>query len=87
MSNDIGSIAIGKLADFVITEQNPLENFKTLYGTGHYRLNEQNEPVRTGGVKYTVKDGIVYNAAELLQDVRNIVAEAKKAPATESTTN
>lgn len=31
-----------------------------------------------GGVKYTVKDGIVYDAKALLEDVRNIVKAAKR---------
>jgi hypothetical protein len=30
-----------------------------------------------GGVKYTIKDGIVYDAKKLLADVRAMVAEAK----------
>jgi hypothetical protein len=30
-----------------------------------------------GGVKYTIKDGIVYDAKELLADVRRIVSEAR----------
>jgi hypothetical protein len=33
--------------------------------------------VRVGGVKYTVKDGIIYDAKKLLEDVRKIVAEEK----------
>lgn len=32
-SDKISSIQIGKLADFVIAEENPLKNLKVLYGT------------------------------------------------------
>jgi cytosine/adenosine deaminase-related metal-dependent hydrolase len=78
MDDRIGSIRPGKLADLVVTEYNPLQNFKVLYGTGHFRLDENNEPAHVGGVKYTIKDGIVYDAAELLRDVRQIVLEARK---------
>jgi len=58
-------------------EENPLQNLKVLYGTGAVRVNDSNEPVRVGGVKYTVKDGIVYDAKKLLQDVRTIVDQHK----------
>jgi imidazolonepropionase-like amidohydrolase len=78
MEDDLGSITIGKIADLVILEHNPLQNFKLLYGTGHYRLNDNNEAVRMGGVKYTVKDGIVYDAKALLKDVREMVKTAKQ---------
>jgi len=79
MEDRIGSIRPGKLADLVISEHNPLRNFKVLYGTGHFRLGEDNTPERTGGVRYTIKDGIVYDAGELLADVRRIVREAREA--------
>ncbi len=78
MANDIGSIRIGKKADLVIVEENPLRNFKVLYGTGHFKLDDNNQPTRVGGVNYTIKDGIVYDAKQLLNDVKVIVEKAKK---------
>lgn len=77
MSKEIGSIRVGKLADLVVVGENPLRNFKVLYGTGHLRLNDDNEAVRVGGVRYTIKDGIVFDAPQLLADVRAIVSAAR----------
>lgn len=78
MANEIGSIRVGKKADLVIVTENPLRNFKILYGTGHFRLNEENEPTRVSGIKYTIKDGIIYDVKSLLSDVRAIVESAKQ---------
>jgi imidazolonepropionase-like amidohydrolase len=77
MQDRIGSVRPGKLADLVITGHNPLRNFKVLYGTGHFRLGDDDQPQRVGGVKYTIKDGIVYDASALLGDVRKIVQNAR----------
>ena len=74
---DFGMIRPGLRADLVLVEENPLQNFKVLYGTGHLRVNMRNEVERVGGVKYTIKDGIVYDARRLLADVERMVEEQK----------
>jgi imidazolonepropionase-like amidohydrolase len=75
----IGMIRVGKLADLVIVKENPLQNFKTLYGTGTLRLNEATQKLeRVGGVSYTIKDGIVYDAKRLLAEVAEMVAAEKR---------
>jgi len=69
-----GVVRAGLLADLVIIDENPLHNLKVLYGTGAVRLNDDTgEPERIGGVKYTIKDGIVYDAKQMLRDIEAMV--------------
>ena len=76
---EFGMVRAGLLADMVIVDQNPLQNFKVLYGTGAVRLNDRTgRPERVGGVKYTIKDGIVYDARQLLADVAAMVDKQKR---------
>ena len=78
MDDEIGTIEIGKKADFVIVEENPIKNLKVLYGTGAIKLSAENEVKRVGGVAYTIKDGIIFDAKSLLKDVREMVSAAKE---------
>jgi imidazolonepropionase-like amidohydrolase len=80
---EFGVVRAGMLADMVIVDQNPLKNFKVLYGTGALKLNDQTgRPEQIGGVKYTIKDGIVYDAKQLLADAAAMVEKQKRAPRT-----
>jgi imidazolonepropionase-like amidohydrolase len=84
---EFGIVRAGMLADMVIVDQNPLQNFKVLYGTGAMRLDPKTAmPQRVGGVKYTIKDGIVYDAKQLLADVAAMVEKQKKERAAKTTT-
>ena len=75
---EYGVVRPGMLADIIIIDENPLENLKVLYGTGALKLNDVTGRLdRVGGVKYTIKDGIVYDAKQLLRDVAAMVAEQK----------
>ena len=75
----MGLVRVGMLADLVIVGENPLANLKVLYGTGHMRLNPQtNRQEKVGGVRFTVKDGIVYDAQKLLAEVAADVAVEKR---------
>ena len=75
---EFGLVRAGMLADLVLVEGNPLANLKLLYGTGAIHVNDDTGKVeRIGGVKYVVKDGIVYDAKKLLADVEKLVAAKK----------
>lgn len=76
---EFGVVRQGLLADMVIVDQNPLENLKVLYGTGAVKLNDKTgRAERVGGIKYTIKDGIVYDAKKLLADVAGMVDKQKR---------
>ena len=75
---DFGILRPGMKADMIMVDTNPIENLKVLYGTGAVKLNDETGEVeRVGGVSYTIKDGIVYDAKKLLADVREMVRQQK----------
>jgi hypothetical protein len=77
---EFGIVREGMLADMVVIDQNPLQNFKVLYANGTIRLNDKTGRVeRVGGVKWTIKDGIAYDAKKLAADVQAMVEKQKRA--------
>ena len=71
IQDEVGTIEVGMRADLLVHEHNPLTDFKLLYGTGAMRFNDATNAVEWHrGLKYTIKDGIIYDTEELLADVR-----------------
>jgi imidazolonepropionase-like amidohydrolase len=76
--DSVGTIRVGRKADLVIVNGNPLANLKLLFGTGTLKLNDDTGQVeRVGGITYVVKDGIVYDARKLRAEVRDKVVREK----------
>jgi hypothetical protein len=74
-------VKVGMKADLAVVPEDPLRDLKTLYGTGTARLTKSGDIRRIGGVQWTVRNGIVYDAKKLLADVADMVQEQKAAGA------
>jgi Amidohydrolase family len=75
---DLGLIQTGFTADLAIVDGNPLENLRYLYAFGALDMDAEGEIVRRGGVRWTIKDGVVFDNALLIADVERMVAESKE---------
>ncbi|HWC95341.1 MAG TPA: amidohydrolase family protein [Candidatus Sulfopaludibacter sp.] len=73
----LGRVRAGYAADVLVVNGNPLENLKVLYPTGVEEIRD-GKAIHTGGVEWTIKDGIPYHAPELMARVKEMVAAAKK---------
>lgn len=78
LENELGRVRQGYLADLILIDENPLANLKYLYPTGVLDIKDGKTVVR-GGIKWTIKDGIVYETPRLAREVKDIVAQAKAA--------
>jgi imidazolonepropionase-like amidohydrolase len=76
-NKQLGAIRPGYIADMVVLDENPLDDFKVLYGTGATRQSPSGQSVQTKAVKYTIRDGVVFDSQALLKDVADMVAKAK----------
>jgi imidazolonepropionase-like amidohydrolase len=76
LENELGRVRQGFLADLILLDENPLANLKYLYPTGVLDIKDGKDVIR-GGIKWTIKDGLVYNTPKLIQDVKDIVTKAR----------
>ncbi|HEX6983481.1 MAG TPA: amidohydrolase [Balneolaceae bacterium] len=74
-----GLIRAGMKADLLVMTHNPLKDFNLLYATGAMRRNEETGEIeRVRALKYTIKDGIVYDAQKLREDIKQMVDQAEQ---------
>jgi hypothetical protein len=76
LEDRLGRVRQGFLADLILLDENPLANLKYLYPTGVLDIKDGKDVVR-GGIKWTIKDGIVYDTPALMREVKDIVAKAR----------
>ncbi|HKT45960.1 MAG TPA: amidohydrolase family protein [Candidatus Acidoferrales bacterium] len=76
---ELGLVRPGYLADLVVLTDNPLADVKIFYGTGVTRVGQDRKEVHEQCVKFTIRDGVVFDSQALLRDVREMVAKAKQA--------
>lgn len=76
---ELGLLRPGYLADLVVLTENPLADVKVFYGNGVTRVSADRKEVHEQCVKYTIRDGVIFDAQALLSDVRGMVSKAKQA--------
>ena len=74
----LGRVRVGYKADLIVVNGNPLENFKVLSPLGVEEIRD-GKAVKTGGIEWTIKDGIPYHVPTVSAEIRTMVAEARKA--------
>lgn len=75
--DSLGRIRVGYKADLIVVNGNPLENFKVLSPLGVEEIRD-GKAVKTGGIEWTITNGVPYHAPTLAKEVRDLVAAARK---------
>lgn len=75
--SELGRIRVGYKADLIVVNGNPLENFKVLSPLGVEEIRD-GKAVKTGGIEWTIMDGIPHHAPTLAAEVRELVAAGKR---------
>jgi hypothetical protein len=72
-------VRVGCRADLAVVNGNPLDNFKVMYGRGYgfYGLVPRPEQWKHGGVAWTIRDGVLFDAQALLREAEWYVEQEK----------
>jgi len=73
-------IRVGCVADLAVVNGNPIDNFKVMYGRGYgfYGTMPRDQMSGRGGVKWTIKDGVLYDAQALLREAEWYVQQEQQ---------
>lgn len=74
---DLGLVQTGFTADLLIVNGNPLHNLRFLYAFGAMD-SEDGQIVRKGGIRWTIKEGVVFDNKQLIKEVLDMVSESKE---------
>ncbi|MBK9528510.1 MAG: amidohydrolase family protein [Acidobacteria bacterium] len=75
--DSLGRIRVGYKADLIVVNGNPLENFKVLSPLGVEEIRD-GKAVKTGGIEWTIANGVPYHAPTLASEIKTMVAAARK---------
>jgi len=66
IEDDVGTLEVGKLADILVHDENPLNDFKLLYGHGSdaTRRSDRFGSVGKRSISTVIKEGAVFDPAE-----------------------
>ncbi len=73
----LGRVRVGYKADLIVVNGNPLENLKVLYPTGIDEIRD-GKVFKTGGIEWTIKDGIPFYVPAISAEIRDMVSKARK---------
>jgi hypothetical protein len=73
-------VRVGCIADLAVVNGNPIDNFKVMYGRGYgmYGMAPRGEQWKHGGVAWTVRDGILFDAQALLREAEWYVQQERE---------
>ena len=73
-------IRVGCAADLAVVNGNPLDNMKVMYGRGYgfYGTMPRAQLSKQGGVRWTIKDGVVFDAQALLREAEWYVKQERQ---------